>query len=273
MLYCWLEQQQWSHSMGGGSAIDVPVYPWRGTQARRQASGLLWPSHSCKMGVIASFMAHDCKCFALCVVLCGRGLGVSTHYVVTVSHMNARVQPAVRAVCFSCTRVLLCGAPFYNAPDLRFSTLQEGNNRTFLRVSVHVRMYQQTATSEDNQTPEVRRCRSDGELLVDQGDRLRPPTSDEAGDEEAGKPAEGVGGSGSGAARARPSGLGGPGGVKVAMTPAQRGSGGRAARQPPVSSRSERKPPRYSISAAENTVGCTSRAVSRGRSSGANGVC
>ncbi|CAB1108472.1 unnamed protein product [Ectocarpus sp. CCAP 1310/34] len=98
-----------------------------------------------------------------------------------------------------------------------------------------------TATSEDNQTPEVRRCRSDGDLRVDQGDRLCPPTSDEAGDEEAGKPVEGVGGSGSGAAR--PSRLGGPGGVKVAMTPAQRGSGGRAARQPPVSSRSERKPP------------------------------
>ncbi|CAM9439253.1 unnamed protein product [Ectocarpus sp. 4 AP-2014] len=108
----------------------------------------------------------------------------------------------------------------------------------------------QTATSEHNQTSEVRRCRSDGDLLVDQGDRLRPPSSDEAGDEEAGKPVEGVGGSGSGAARARPSGLGGPGGVKVAMTPAQRGSGGRAARQPPVSSRSERKPPRHAAALA-----------------------
>ncbi|CAM9738736.1 unnamed protein product, partial [Ectocarpus fasciculatus] len=108
----------------------------------------------------------------------------------------------------------------------------------------------QTATSGDNQAPEVRRCRSDGDLLADQGDRLRPPTSDEAGDEEAGKPVEGVGGSGSGAARARPSGLGGPGGVKVAMTPAQRGSGGRAARQPPVTSRSERKPPRHAAALA-----------------------
>ncbi|CAM9607621.1 unnamed protein product [Ectocarpus sp. 13 AM-2016] len=108
----------------------------------------------------------------------------------------------------------------------------------------------QTATSEDNQTPEVRRCRSDGDLLVHQGDRLRPPTSDEAGDEEANKPVEGIGGSGSGAARARPSGLGGPGGVKVAMTPAQRGSGGRAARQPLVSSRSERKPLRHAAALA-----------------------
>ncbi|CAM9871179.1 unnamed protein product, partial [Ectocarpus sp. 12 AP-2014] len=52
------------------------------------------------------------------------------------------------------------------------------------------------------------------------------------------------------AARARHSGLGGPGGVKVAMTPAQRGSGGRAARQPPVSSRSERKPPRHAAALA-----------------------
>ncbi|CAM9974606.1 unnamed protein product [Ectocarpus sp. 8 AP-2014] len=108
----------------------------------------------------------------------------------------------------------------------------------------------QAATWEDNQTPKVRRCRSDGDLLVDQGDRLRPPTSDEAGDEEAGKPVEGVGGSGSGAARARPSGLGGAGGVKVAMTPAQRGSGGRAARRPPVSSRSERKSPRHAAALA-----------------------
>lgn len=139
-------------------------------------------------------------------------------------------------------------------PAIFHSPRRELEHRTSLRVPVHIRMYQQTATSEDHQTPEVRRCRSDGDLLVDQGDRRRSPESDEAGDEEAGKPVEGVGGSGSGAARARPSGLGGPGGVKVAMTPARRGSGGRAARQPPVSSRSERKPPRYSISAAGKTV-------------------
>lgn len=35
------------------------------------------------------------------------------------------------------------------------------------------------------------------------------------------------------------------GGVKVVMTPARRGSGARVARKAPLSTRSERKPPRY----------------------------
>eukprot|EP00903_Cladosiphon_okamuranus_P008755 g8387.t1 len=69
-------------------------------------------------------------------------------------------------------------------------------------------------------------------------------------DDRAGNPLETPGGGGSDSTRARPAPAGIAGGVKVAMTPAQRGSGGRGARRAPLSTRSERKPPRHAAALA-----------------------
>lgn len=106
----------------------------------------------------------------------------------------------------------------------------------------------QQITSEKNLTPEMRRYGSDVDL-VDQRkqDPHHPRACNEHDDDDdrADTAIEQAVGSASGSARATPSPLGGAGGVRVAMTPAQRGSGGRVARKPPLSSRSERKPPRY----------------------------
>lgn len=79
------------------------------------------------------------------------------------------------------------------------------------------------------------------------GDPVDQPCGEDTGedDDRADNSVERAGDGGGGeSARARPSRLEGAGGVKVVTTPAQRGSGGRAARKPPLSSRSERKPPR-----------------------------
>ena len=74
-----------------------------------------------------------------------------------------------------------------------------------------------------------------------------PEPSSRTGAEEDDSPVERPGGGGSKSTRARPAPVGLAGGVKVAMTPAQRGSGGRVARKAALSSRSERKPPRYLV--------------------------
>eukprot|EP00752_Nemacystus_decipiens_P006484 g5838.t1 len=87
-------------------------------------------------------------------------------------------------------------------------------------------------------------------IPVISSDNARTPepsgySSDEQDDDGADNPVERPGGGGSESSRATPAPVGIAGGVKVAMTPAQRGSGGRVARKAALSSRSERKPPRH----------------------------
>ena len=71
------------------------------------------------------------------------------------------------------------------------------------------------------------------------------------GDDRVDHPVKRPGGGGGELTNGRPALTGISGGVKMATTPAQRGSGGRVARKAPLSSRSERKPPRYLVLGVE----------------------